>query len=30
MVKRGSYGGNDYFIKRFPSCLKVEERRSGS
>jgi hypothetical protein len=30
MEKEVSYGGNDYLKKRFPSCLKIEERRSGS
>jgi hypothetical protein len=30
MQKEGSYGGDDYLKKRFPSCLKIEERRSGS
>jgi hypothetical protein len=30
MEKEGSHGDDDYLRDRFPSCFKIEERRSGS
>jgi hypothetical protein len=30
MEKEGSYGGNNYYKRRFPSCLKIRVEESGS